>query len=88
MQPRLARGIVVAAVDGFVEHVRVVAAETRHFLLDAFPCRRHQLRVAPIPELVAMRQSTLHAAARRLDDVFVEYLGVDRRQLAVPVDDA
>jgi hypothetical protein len=34
-----------------------------------------------------MRQRVRHVAARRFDDVLAEHVAVERRQLAMPVDD-
>ena len=87
VQPRLAGRIVVLAVDGFVQHVRIVAAETIDFLLDALPRHGHQLPIALLPQFVSMRQRAGHPCAGGLDDMLVDDIGGDGRQLAVPEDD-
>jgi hypothetical protein len=47
----------------------------------------HQISVALVPQLISMRQGVRHMAARRFDDVLAQHVAVERRQLAMPVDD-
>src|SRR5262245_34964143 len=48
---------------------------------------RHDVGIAPIPELVAMGEIASHALAGRFDNVCADRLRVPRRQFTVPEDD-
>ncbi len=86
MQPGFAGHIVMPAVDEFIEHVRVIASEAQHLLLEARVSLSHQILKALIPQLASMNEGTWHSLARRFDDVLGHRFGIERRQLAVPVD--
>ena len=86
MQPRFAGRIVVSAVDGFIQHVRIVTAQSVDLLVHSRLRVLYQLAISAIPQLIAMGQLALHATARSLQNVFVYELRVQRRELAVPVD--
>lgn len=88
MQPCLARGLVVPAVHVLVKHMRVIASESDNLLLQPAASLNHQLLVATVPQLTAMRYGARDATARRLDGVVPYLLGIDGRQLAMPVYDS
>src|SRR6185295_4627793 len=54
VKPAFASRIVAPAVDVFVNHVRVVAAEARDFLLQTMLCVLHERGVATMPELAML----------------------------------
>ena len=62
-----------------------MAAETGNLLRQPIACACHQIILAGTPQFLTMRDRVGYAAARRLDDVLTERLGVERRQFAVPV---
>jgi hypothetical protein len=49
MQPSLAANGIVSAVDGLVEHMGVMAAETSHLLFQPEARLTHQILVTAIP---------------------------------------
>jgi hypothetical protein len=63
-----------------------MAAKSADFLLHSCLCVLHQLVIRAIPQLVMMGKPALHATASRLENVFAYHLGVEWRELAVPVD--
>ena len=87
VQPSFTAGIVVSAVDGFFQYVRVVTAETGDFLMQPISNMSHKVVVTVIPDLVTMREITLHALTARFDDVLAQRLGIEGRQVAMPEDD-
>jgi hypothetical protein len=88
VQPGFAGHIIMPAVDEFIEHVRVIASEAKHLLLEASASLSHKILVALIPQLASMNKGTWHSPARRFDDVLLHRFGIKRRQLAVPADDS
>ena len=64
MQPGFAGDVVVAAVNGFVEHVGKIAAQPDYFLLKPGANGCHQILIAAVPQLVAMRERISDAMAR------------------------
>jgi len=87
VQPRLASRIVVVGLDHFIVDVRIVATEPGDLLSQARMGVGHELVIAALPQLVAVAQAPDYAVARRLDGVFPHQFRIQRRQLAVPVDD-
>lgn len=87
MQPGLPFHVVMACVDSLDEHVRVVPVQAGHFLFQADHRPRHQIVVTGSPQIAAMRNRPWHASTRRVDRVLGNDLCVERRELAVPVDD-
>lgn len=87
MQPGLALGVVAAAVDRFVENVGVMSAEPGHLLAEPTPGLGHQIAIALVPEVVSMSEGPGDAVAGRFERVLAHGLGVERREIAVPVDD-
>lgn len=87
MQPGLVSRIVVARVDRFIVDVGIVAAEAGDFLSQSSMHATHQILVAAIPQFVPVTEGPSHSATRRLKSVFGHQLRIQRRQLAVPIDD-
>ena len=86
MQPRLISASVMPTVDRFLQDVRIATAETSHFLMQTVPNVSHEVVVTDIPQVITMRQNTLHAllvASRTL----AQRLGIERWQIAMPEDD-
>lgn len=73
------------AVDGFIEHVGVIAAETDEFLLEPYAGLGHHFFVATVPQFIPMGESSRDAAAGCFNDMFADCIGVERRKFAVPV---
>ena len=88
MQPGFAGHIVMPAAHEFIEDVRVIASEAQHLLLEARVSLSHQALKALIPQLASMNEGTWHSLARRFDDMLGHRFSIERRQLAVPVDDS
>jgi|GEM_PF-4288830 len=72
MQPAFPTSIIVAAFDGFIEHVCAIASEARHLLLKPHTRVSHQIFVTSVPHLVSINQCTQHAIARCFHDVLTE----------------
>jgi hypothetical protein len=87
VQPRLAARIVPLTVNRFLQHVGVVTAEARDFLLQPISKTYHQIGVALVPKGIPMRQVSLHPRAGGFDDVLTDLLGIKWRQVGVPIDD-
>ena len=87
MQPRLASAIVMPAVDGFLEDVRIMTAETSHFLMQPVPNVSHEVVVTDLPKIISMRENTLDAHAGRFDHMLAHDLGVQGWQVPMPEDD-
>ena len=84
-QPDLAVGIVVPDVDRFAGDVGVMATETCDLLLQPPGGLGHEILVAARPELIAMGKCARDAFADCFDRVFAHELGIERRQLAMPI---
>jgi hypothetical protein len=86
VQPSLAGPIVVAAIDGLIQYVRVIASEALKFLFKPRDRASHQVLVAAIPNLIAVNQRARHTAAHRFHNMLSYEFGLRRRQLPVPED--
>ena len=86
MEPALAGDVVTFAVEMFVDHVRVVVMETVEFLLDARPGLEQKLPVALVPEFVAVGQRGRNARTCGLDDMLVQGVGIEGREVPMPED--
>jgi hypothetical protein len=86
VQPRLTSAIVMPTVDGFLQDVRVATTEASHFLMQTVPNVSHEVVVTDIPQVITMRQNTLHAPAGRFENVLAQRLGIERWQIAMPED--
>ena len=64
-----------------------MTAQTSDFLRQAGLRLGHEFPIALIPELVTMRNRAWDAAAIGLDGVLCYQLGIERRQLAMPIHD-
>lgn len=73
------------ALHRFSEDVRKVSSETGNFLLKPRASVSHQLFIAPVPQFVAMRESTWNAVACGFDNMLIDGFGLQWRQFAVPV---
>jgi hypothetical protein len=87
VQPRLASRIIASTVDRLFENVGVIAAKPPDFLSHAILKAGHQIIVAAIPQRTTTCQIAFHTDAVGFDDVLAVGLGVERRRLAVPIDD-
>jgi hypothetical protein len=87
MEPTLAAGIVTAAIDVLVYHVRILSTESLNFLLEPRPCVLHQCGVTLMPKLTMALDSALYAFADGFDDVLVHHLAVKWREFLMPVHD-
>ena len=65
--------------------MRKVSSETGNFLLKPRASVSHQLFIAPVPQFVAMRESTWNAVACGFDNMLIDGFGLQWRQFAVPV---
>ena len=86
MQPGFSGGCIVPAVDGFIEHVRAIAAEPGHLLRQPLSGLGHQVLAAALPQLIAMSHGSWHAFACSFEDMLAHRLRIERRQLAMPID--
>jgi hypothetical protein len=86
VQPRLTSAIVMPTVDGFLQDVRVVTTETSHFLVQTAPNVSHEVVVTDMPQVITMRQNTLHALAGCFENVLAQRFGIERWQIAMPED--
>jgi hypothetical protein len=73
-------------VDGFIKHVRVVTAKAHNLLFQAFTGFSHQIPIALVPQFVSMHERARNPATRRFDNMLGHGIGIERRQLTVPVD--
>ena len=87
VQPRLAGRIIAPTVDRLFENVGVIAAKTPDLLSQAILKAGHQIIVAAIPQRTSTCQIACHTDAVGFDDVLAVGLGIERRQLTVPIDD-
>ena len=78
MQPSFAGDVVILAVDGFIEHVAIVAPEAVYFLLQPNTDLSHQVPIASTAPVVSMSERTWHTPRRRLDDIS-HHFGIERR---------
>ena len=84
MQPGFARRAVVSGVNGFIEHVRVVASETEDLLVQSCGSFGHQILITLVPQFALMKKCAGNALARGFDNIFGHGIGLERRQLAMP----
>jgi hypothetical protein len=87
VQPRLAGCIVVPGVNRFVVDVRKVATQAGDLLHQAALSLRHELPIAPIPQLVTVGDRPGNAAAVGSNRVLRCRFRLERRQLPMPVHD-
>ena len=87
MEPRLARCGVVPWDDRFVANVCNVTTEPCDLLHEPLLGVGHQFLIAPIPQLVVMRERTGDTTAVGLDGVSRDEFRVEWRQVAMPVND-
>jgi hypothetical protein len=52
------------AVDVFIEHVRVIASEAEHFLLEAIARLSHEILIALIPQRCSVYSSVRYITAQ------------------------
>src|SRR5208282_2945464 len=86
MQPTLAGCAVMSAVDGFAQHVRVVASEADDLLFQPRASLSHQVLIAAIPQLILMSDRAWDTSARCFDNMFAFRFSIERGQFTVPVD--
>src|SRR6266487_784670 len=86
VNPGLSCSVVVPWLDSLAQHVRVVATEAHNLLFEPAIRAIHQLAITGIPDVVAARECSRDAIARRLDGMVADWFGVERRQLAMPID--
>lgn len=79
MEPALTGHVVVAAVDGFIQHVRVITTETDNLLLQPGARSNHQIFVALIPQFISMSQRVQYSRTGRLNDMLTHLLSVKWR---------
>jgi hypothetical protein len=85
MQPGFSATIVAAAVDVFVEHMRVTTSESGHLLLESNTGFFHQRGVTVVPEGSITFNSSANAMACTLDDVLMQNFAGQGRQFSMPV---
>ena len=63
-----------------------MTTEPGRFLVEPVLEASHQIPIAGVPEISAMGQIADDTHAVGLDDVLAEWLGMERRQLTMPID--
>ena len=76
VNPGLSCSVVVPWLDSLAQHVRVVATEAHNLLFEPAIRAIHQLAITGIPDVVAARECSRDAIARRLDGMVAERFGV------------
>ena len=86
VKPRFTFGVIVPGVDRLSEHMRILAAHSRHFLFQSNARLRHQILIALIPELRPVHERARDAGACRFNGVLADDFRVQRGQIPMPVD--
>jgi hypothetical protein len=66
--------------------VGVAALQAGHLLSEPMVRLRHQVALAARPVFVAIGDNAFHTETRRLHRVLAHRFGMERRQIAMPVD--
>jgi hypothetical protein len=86
VEPALAGDVVTRTVEVFVDHVREVATEAVEFLFDTSDCLDEELLVTLVPQFVAVGECGRDAWAGGLDDMLVDGVGIEGREVPMPED--
>jgi len=85
VQPRLAGDLVALGRDGLAVHMYELPTQARDLLRETAFGVGDELSIASIPELIAVGDRARQAAAVGLNGVFGHHLGVERRELSMPI---
>jgi hypothetical protein len=86
VHPCFACAPIMPGFDGFVQDMGVAATQTCSFFAQALASGSHELRLASVPQFVAMRDRVRNAWAHRLHHMLTHRLRIDRWEFQAPVD--
>jgi hypothetical protein len=76
----------VLSVNGFSKDMSATTSETISFLDEPHTSLLHEIRLAAGPHLSRRKKVACTRPTGRFDDVLAHGLGIERRQLSMPID--